>query len=63
MMDDLTKRHERLLADADDCDLVANRTEGPAAKETFRRIAIKLREDAAGVAVVLKIRSKQQAEQ
>jgi len=63
MMDDLKKRHEKLLADADDCDLVAKNSEGPAARETFRRIAVKLREDAAGVAVVMKIRSKQAAEQ
>jgi hypothetical protein len=61
-MDDLNKRHEKLLADADDCDLVANLSEGPAARETFRRIATKLREDAAGVEVVIKIRSKQAAE-
>ena len=61
-MDDLTKRHDKLLADADDCDQVANQSEGPAARETFRRIAAKLRADAAGVAVVLKIRSKQAAE-
>jgi len=62
LMDDLEKRHEKLLADADDCDLVAKRSEGPAARETFRRIATKLREDAAGVAVVMKIRSKHAAE-
>lgn len=61
-MDDLTKRREKLLADAENCDSVANLSEGPAARETFRRIATKLREDAAGIEVVLTIRSKQAAE-
>lgn len=61
-MDDLRKRHEKLLADAEDCDSVANLSDGPATQETFRRIAKKLREDAAAVEVVIKIRSKQAAE-
>jgi len=58
-MDDLSTRHEKLMADASDCDLIANQSESPAARETFRRIANKLRKDAAGVEVVLKIRLKQ----
>ena len=60
-MDDLKIRHEKLLADAEDCDLMANLSGGPATRATFQRIAKTLREDAAGVEVILKLRSKQDA--
>ena len=61
-MDDLSNKHDKLIADANDCDLIANQSDSPAARDTFRRIANKLRKDAAGVDVVMKIRASHQVE-
>ena len=41
-MDELSKRHQKLLADAADCDLVANLSEGPAHYALYGEVLLKV---------------------
>lgn len=42
-MRDLIERQNKLISDAEDCDLIANLTDDVEKKKTFRDLAMKLR--------------------
>lgn len=52
-MKDLQNKLEKLLRDADDCDLIGNLATDPAKRDMFRRLATQLRQMAEDVKSVI----------
>lgn len=60
-MDELVARREKLLLDAEDCELIGNLATDPAKRDLFRRLAVDLRQLAADLNSVIVARTSQKA--